>query len=281
VSDVVPNRQRGLMSGLLGASITAAIVTGVLLTRYTTASPYLMFLVPWALSPIAIAFFVWVVPDSPAAAASRPSHSIGAIAASMWISPARHPDFAWAFLSRLLVFLAIATHINFQVFYLTDHLHIAKDSVAQYMSLSTSMMGVLSLTVSSLGGWISDRMGVRKPFVGYAAVAMAAGMLLTAYATTFDMFLGAAALVYLGYGLYYAVDIALCVAVLPNPNNAAKDLAILNIANSLPQVLAPLMGSLLLNIGSQGGSNYFALFAAAFVSSLLGALAITPIRGSR
>jgi MFS family permease len=66
MSDIVPERQRGLMSALLGGSITIAMMAGVYLTQFTQESPIAMFLVPWLLSPVAVALFLWIVPDEPA-----------------------------------------------------------------------------------------------------------------------------------------------------------------------------------------------------------------------
>ena len=47
----------------------------------------------------------------------------------------------------------------------------------------------------------------------------------------------------LGYGIYMVVDQALNVDVLPNPNEAGKALGILNLANTLGQVIAPIVVS--------------------------------------
>ena len=44
-----------------------------------------------------------------------------------------------------------------------------------------------------------------------------------------------------GYGIYIAVDQALNVDVLPSQEEAGKDLGILNLANTVGQVLAPVI----------------------------------------
>jgi MFS family permease len=281
MSDIVPDRQRGVMSALLGASTTAAIVTGVFLIQFVGRNPITAFMVPWLLSPVAVAVFLAVVPDAPARVQPHSKWSLSSIVGSMWINPLDHPDFAWALLSRFLVMLAYTCTMTYQVYYLTDHLHVPLPQVAHFMVLSTSVMGGLSLAVSLTGGWLSDRFERRKPFVVCAALVVAAGMLGTALAQDFPHFLIAAAMVSVGQGLYLAVDIALCVAVLPNPNNAARDMAVLQIASSLSQSLGPAIGPVLLAIGGLAGSNYFALFAAAAASALVGALTVLPIKRAR
>ncbi len=81
----------------------------------------------------------------------------------------------------------------------------------------------------------------------------------------------------IGYGIYVAVDTALVVDVLPNPQDASKDLGVLNIANALPQSLAGVVGAGLLAIGG-GTQNYLALFIGAGVIAVLGAVTIIPVR---
>lgn len=283
MSDIVPERQHGLMSALLGASMTAAMVAGVFLTQFTSGSPLAMFLVPWLASPFAVALFLWIVPDAPARPERLGRVTIGGVVRSIGIGSLRHRDFAWAFASRFLVLFGAAFAMTYQVYYLTDHLHVPASQVARFMVLSTSLMGTLTFVVSCCGGWLSDRVGRRKPFVASAAMILAVGLGSMALARNFDQFLLAAALTSVGQGLYYAVDIALCVEVLPNRDNAARDMAVLQIANSLPQSLAPTVAPLLLGlaIGGMTGGNYPALFVFAGLVAVAGAAAIVPIRKVR
>ena len=69
----------------------------------------------------------------------------------------------------------------------------------------------------------------------------------------------------IGQGIYLAIDVALAASVLPEGGKeAAKDLGVLNIANAVPQSLAPAIAPIFLAIGA--GNNYVALFAAAAAS---------------
>ena len=53
----------------------------------------------------------------------------------------------------------------------------------------------------------------------------------------------AALILGIGYGWYLAVDQALITQVLPTAEDRAKDLGVINIANSMPQVLAPVLAA--------------------------------------
>ena len=48
----------------------------------------------------------------------------------------------------------------------------------------------------------------------------------------------------LGYGCFLSVDQALATQVLPDPADRGKDLGIMNIANAVPQAIAPLLGAM-------------------------------------
>jgi len=71
-----------------------------------------------------------------------------------------------------------------------------------------------------------------------------------------------------------SVDQALNVDVLPNAKEAGKDLGILNLANTIGQVIAP--GCTTLVIGIFGG--YRMIFPAAIICLLVGTVFIMMIR---
>jgi hypothetical protein len=78
--------------------------------------------------------------------------------------------------------------------------------------------------------------------------------------------------------MYMAVDLALVVDVLPDAGSAANDLGVLNIAGALPFALAPAVAPAVLAIS---GNSYSVLYLVAGTCSLLGALAVVPIRRVR
>jgi MFS family permease len=82
----------------------------------------------------------------------------------------------------------------------------------------------------------------------------------------------------LGFGVYVAVDLALVVDVLPDKDNAAKDLGVFNIAGALPFTIAPAIAPAVLALG---GGSYSVLYAVAGFCAVLGAFAILPVRRAR
>jgi MFS family permease len=99
-----------------------------------------------------------------------------------------------------------------------------------------------------------------------------------AIASNFNEFLVGMAISGLGFGMYMAVDLALVADVLPNKDNAAKDLGVLNIAGALPFTIAPAIAPAILAIGS---GSYGVLYGFAGVCAIFGAVAILPVKRVR
>ena len=105
--------------------------------------------------------------------------------------------------------------------------------------LGTLAQSVVIVAASLIGGRLSDRTGRRKIFVLTASIVYGLAMFALAIASSFNGFLVGMAIGGLGFGVYMAVDLALVVDVLPDSDNAAKDLGVLNIAGALPFSVAP------------------------------------------
>ena len=279
--DQVPEEQRGTVSGVLGMCQNVGIVAGVFLAQAVARSTFLLFMLPTIICLVLVLLFVFVLRDRKLDRTQQlPPYGVGEFLRSFWVNPVRYPDFGWNWAGRFLIFMGLATLLSYQVFYLLNHLHENPGSVGTLVFLSTLVQTIFIVIFSNVGGWLSDRLHRRKILVIVAAVIYAAGLAAVAFVGSFNLFLVAIAITGIGQGIYLAIDLALAASVLPEGGKeAAKDLGVLNIANALPQSLAPAIAPLFLLIG--GGNNYTALFAAAAVFALLGALAIQPIKGVR
>jgi MFS family permease len=84
----------------------------------------------------------------------------------------------------------------------------------------------------------------------------------------------AAGVLGLGFGVYLSVDQALITQVLPTAEDRAKDLGIINIANSAPQVLGPAVAFPI--VAYLGG--YPVLYLVVAGVTVLGSVLVTRIR---
>jgi hypothetical protein len=195
--------------------------------------------------------------------------------AGFWLSPRRHPDFAWAWLTRFLVNLGNSLGTLLLYFYLQDAVRYPDPETGVFaLTVVYALFIVLSTVV--FGIW-SDRLQRRKPFVIVSGVVTGLAALTLALVQTWEGALVGAVVLGVGYGVYLSVDFALCTEVLPTAATRARDLGIINVAVALPQVFAPFVGSLLIAFG--GG--YVTLYVVAAVVCLLGSVPVRNIRSVR
>jgi MFS family permease len=276
--DQVPTAQRGLVAGVLGVCTPIASVSGTFLVKLFTGSQLAMFGAPCAIGGFFIVLFAVTLKDRRLAKADKPTWSLREFASTFYVNPRKNPDFAWAFASRFMFVLAYAFLVTYQAYYLLEKIGSAKAEVPQQIFLGTLVQSVVVVAASLIGGKLSDQTGRRKIFVLTASVVYGVAMFVIAIASNFNGFLVGMAIGGLGFGIYVAVDLALVVDVLPDNDNAAKDLGVFNMAGALPFSIAPGIAPAILAIG---GGSYAVLYGVAGVSAIVGAATILPVKRVR
>jgi MFS family permease len=276
--DQVPVVQRGQVSGVLGVCVPIASVSGTFVVKLFTGNQLTMFLAPCAIGGFFILLFAVTLKDRRLAKADKPTWSLRELASTFYVNPRKSPDFAWAFASRFMFVLAYAFLITYQAYYLLDKIGSAEADVPQQIFLGTLAQSVVLVAASLIGGRLSDRTGRRKVFVLTASIVYGLALFVVAIASSFNGFLVGMAIGGLGFGVYAAVDLALVVDVLPDKDNAAKDLGVFNIAGALPFSIAPAIAPAILAISS---GSYGVLYAIAGLCAIIGAFAILPVKGVR
>ncbi|WP_423494248.1 MFS transporter [Microbacterium esteraromaticum] len=269
VPDRVPAKRRGAASsavafGALAGQGLGAVVGGLLIEHARTA----LVAVPWiwVLAALVIALMTRDTRSESSPRASSGLRRAWAFARSLTIP--RDRDFLLALTSRLMMMTGMYAVTMYQLYILTDY--IGADPVTAGALIATFGLIQLALgaTSAALAGPISDRLGRRRIIVAGASVLLAAAMIPMAFVAQVPVLLGFVAAASIAYGAYQAVDTALMTEVLPNPDNAAKDMGILNISNTAAHVLGPVIASSLI----ASGLGYPALFLVG--AALIGSSAI-------
>ncbi|MCB0912222.1 MAG: MFS transporter [Propionibacteriaceae bacterium] len=283
VPDQFAPERRGVVSGIIGVAGSAGAIVGLFIGSLLSPNLSLMIMVPAALAVLCNLVLAVIAKDDPIRPEDRPALRLREAFGTFWVSPRQFPDFALAFGSRFAVFWAIAAVNAYQAVYLIMGLHIAPQDIAGKMFIANLISGVLAIVFATVLGKVSDKVGRRKPFVIISAVVFAVGLALIATAGSFEMFLVGVAIMGIGMGVYLAVDFALITQVLPDPKNPAKDIGIMNLASSLPNIVVPAAAPLLLAIGASAASpaNFGLFFGVAAVAGAIGAALIVPIRRVR
>ncbi|GAA2088591.1 MFS transporter [Streptomyces albiaxialis] len=272
VPDRVPTGQRGEVGGWLGVSQTLGIVLGTGLAM-AAGGIALGYAACALFTVLAVVPYVLLRQDTPLPVSLRPPLGWREFTRGFWISPRSNPDFGWAWLTRFLVNLGNSLALLYLLYFLRDVLH-AEDPENGVLLL-TALYSALLLATVLVGGVWSDRVGRRKPFVLWAGVLMAGATGMMAFWQTWTGVLVAAALLGIGFGVFTSVDFALMADVLPAAASRGKDLGVINIANSLPQVAAPVLAAPI--VTHLGG--YPVLYVTAALVGLAGAVLVRRIRG--
>ena len=201
--------------------------------------------------------------------------------------PRRDPDFAWVVGTRLLMMLGINTVQAFLQYYFHDILGSQnQEQQTSNFVIAVTLAGALS---TFFGGWLSTRYG-RKRMVylsggimtAVAAIFISLNFLITAgvvsQSTGLIITLVSGGIFGLGYGAYLSVDWALVADVLPSQERYARDMGIWNIALTIPQVTAFIIGSILLSLAIPPAFRYTFLFLTFIVYSLAGTITVRYIK---
>ena len=228
-ADKVPDRRKGLLGGLLGASPPIAALAGVIATLPMLETDGMQ------LAAVCALFVLLIVPLlllRPPPYADAPAACIGPRQAHAWT------DFLLLWFARLLVQVAGSVLFGFLFFYFQSLPEPASQAgVARLYALSL----LLAFPLALAAGHLSDRLGPRKPFLVGTIVAAALGLGLMAAPVD----LGSATIGYALFGSGSAAFLALhsgfAMQLLPSPERRGRDLGVLNLANTLPAIVAPLL----------------------------------------
>ena len=268
LADQVPALKRGTVSGTVGLAAALGPLLGIAAVS-AISDPLLQWgVIAIVAAVLGVVAIVLLLDPQHTRTADQERLSVVELAKSFWLNPVRHPAFGWAWAIRFLITCAYASG-TYNAFFLMDRFSIAPDAVAGVV-LTLSLISVLLLAVTSVvGGLVSDKIRRQKPFV-IAAGLLAAGALITmSFAQSLELVYLATAALGIGMGLFFSIDSALCVRMLPSMENAGKDLAIINMANTIPQSFVPFIAPALLLLGS-----YSALYVTLALFAIAGALLV-------
>ncbi|RSN36951.1 MFS transporter [Amycolatopsis sp. WAC 04169] len=275
IADRVPVPQRAQVGGLVGIAQMLGTVLGavVVVVMLDLAGLPLGYAVCAAVVLAGAAAFVLRTPDARLPVAFRPSARLRDVLANLWISPRRHPDFAWAWGCHFMINLGNAFGTLYLLFFLKDAVHYEDPDTG--LLIMMGLYGAALVVGALIAGHFSDKSGRRKPYVLAASAVMAVAAGLLVVWQNWTAALAASPLLGVGFGAYMAVALAMLTQVLPTAQDRAKDLGVINIANSLPQVVAPMLTAPIL--AYLGG--YPSLFAASALSTVIAAVLVTRVKG--
>jgi MFS family permease len=226
VPDLVPAKQVGLASGLMGVMLVLGRIAGVGIGTLGIVTDSL-WLATVALGVVEVATMIVLVRSVHEGTAAPPRPGTWwQIARSAWGADIlRERNVLWLLVVRLLFLGAIAsTSLGIAYFGRTHGLD--RDAAAGTLFIGTIIVGITTAAAAVPGGRLSDRFG-RKPMIYLACVVSAIGMAGVALAPSPALAIAAFVPFGLGAGIFLSVDWALMTDVIPK-ETTGRYMGILN-----------------------------------------------------
>jgi MFS family permease len=244
------------------------------------------------LNVLGAAWVIWTIRGSNVAV-ERADNGPGFL--QSWLKPWRSRDFRWVFASSFLLALGFYLVQPYLQNYLRDVVRdfaflgsVDSGSAEKRASAPGMATAVLALAISLSGAIgalvaarLSDRIG-RKRVVYGSGIIMFVALVPFALSTNYLAILALGMFFGLGYGARLSAEWALVSDVLPDAEEAGKDMGVWQMSQSSVQILAGGAGAVIdsLNRGRMG-AGYTASFILAAVLFVISTVLVKLVRGSR
>lgn len=281
IPETVPLEMRGTASGIMGMAMSLSQVGAVLAVLAIGSSAAAMYVSIGVLNVGTTLVAVRLLKRGKARQGKGVPFFVG------WLSPWKHGDFRWVWLTRFLATLGFYLVIPYANFYVQDmvpnyslfglHFGSAQNATA-VIALTMALAGAGGAIAS---GPLVDRIG-RKPLTYLGSLVMAGGLLAMMCLPGMLFLWLFAILVGAGYGVFQTANWAMVSDVLPEKEGLGRDMGIWQMSISSVQILAGGAG-LILTLGNKThfGLGYQILFLLAGVAVALGGFVSKYVRGSR
>ncbi|KRL93306.1 MFS transporter [Levilactobacillus hammesii] len=185
-------------------------------------------------------------------------------------------DFYLALTGKFFMVVGSTIVTTFLLFLFTDYIGQGTSEAGKSISIFSTIMLVIGVIFALIGGPLADKLNRVKAPVVIATFALGFAALFPLFVQKpWAMFVYAVIAAF-GNGLYNSVDGALNMDVLPSSDTAGKDLGLINLANTLGQMLGAMVASAIV-----AAFGYGAIFIFAIAMELIGGIAIAMIKRVR
>ena len=277
-ADQLPDEQRGKVSALTGVAAQVSAIVGIgVVYSVVNVSQFLVFMLPGIVGAILAMFFVFFGTDADSRHLDLPSDriSIKKVFGAFVFNPRKYPDFGWNWLGRFIFFVGLYFNTAFGTFFYSQRLGLPIAEIAGLVAI-IGLLGIVAAVVGAIGGgWLSDKLGRRKLFVGIGAGLFAVGAIIEATAYSMPSLILGAVLMNLALAAFGAVDQAIVMAILPDRSEAGRYMAVVQFAQKIPSAFAPILAAAVITIGAaEGVKNYTLLYLLGGTLALIGAALI-------
>jgi MFS family permease len=246
VPDIVPERQVGTASGLMGLMIVLGLIGGTVIMSagYALGSFSLPTLALGLLMLVtALATVAWVPKGPPGN--DRQSRSWPRIALETFGTDLlRERDYLFLLGSRFCILMALAFFMNLNILYLEATFNLSEDERGPWVVAALVVTAIVTALSTIPSARISDRIG-RKPVIYFAAAIGATGTTIIGLTDSLPVLIAGVALLAVGSGAFLAVDWALMTEVIPR-SASGRYMGLSNIVEATNGPVATAAGGLVL-----------------------------------
>ena len=284
--DRVPVHQRGTTQAILGLTSPFFMIAG---SYYLgQVQDFRSGYYPIILTLIVLnAFFLWAYREPPLPGGVLPHLRLKDFAVSFWIKPGTHPDYSAAWIAWLLVWTGYGLGTGgFLFLYLQNVVgyeslftgHAVKEGISYIQILATGF----GLPIMMLAAILSDRTQQRKIFVNGGVALVFVGMVIMTVSSNWTWVAIAGTMMGVGFTIFYRLGLTMISQILPSSSSRGKDLGVINIASTVPQIITPGIGAAVLGaFAITSPTGFQILFAAGILFLLSGIWMMRKIRSIR
>lgn len=265
LADQIPHAKKGLTAAVLNLGMPAGTIFIAFLTLpfFETEASRLI-AISLVTTALIIPLLIFARSKRPQIASSK---TIASESTSDTISKS---DLVFAWIGRLSVQFSGAVLFGYLLYYLQDivqySVRFPDAGVDQGMGKLTLVATPTSVILGMMLGMWSDRVGLRRPFMILAAMSVSISMTIMALWPSWEIALIAYIVFATGLAGYLTLDAALVAQILAKSSSRARILGYMNLTNTIPAILTPLLAIILSRSGLQ---------SSALVSLMLIAAALT------
>ena len=184
-------------------------------------------------------------------------------------------DYYLALVGKMLMVTGQYVIVGYQLYIFSDYMKLDADQQSASLKIMSMILMITGIVFCIIAGPLADRFHRLKLPVAVTTILLGVGAFFPFLAPEPWTMYAYAVIAGIGMGGYNAVDGALNVAVLPDPKTAAKDLGIINMANTLGQIFGPAVAGFILTIS---GNNYQWIFPTETIICVIGGLLILAVK---
>ena len=266
MADEVPDSQKGVAGGLLAMANPIAAALSALLVGMSMLDERVRFVIV----PLVV-----IVSVSPLIVTR--ARRLDPVAAPDGTPRVPRRDMALVWSARLLMQIAGSALFVYLFYYLEGVApRVPPATIAARMGIIMIVAYSVPLPVAVGVGRLADRSGRTKPFLLAASAVGAAGLVGMAVAHDFAAATTAFCVYTAGASVFLALHATFAMQLLPSPHHRGRDLGLINLTNTLPSLVGPVLTWLLAT-----PADFATLLLVLAALTLCGGVVILAARGRR